>query len=271
MQSLTDARYSTIADFLDAANNELVSPQNKQYRDNYLHHEDRGSWYGAKCKTGADVQKLLRDGWADGRAKYETMRDRIDTSNLIPVDRRRRLTRTDMGDDVDMQAIYRGDLDRAWTVARRTRVTGPQQITILANMVCSGVDDADTLFWRGVAAVALADRLESAGYNIRLVVGFGGENDDGIKTSCRITVKDFGMPLDISSVTSVIMPGFFRAIGHGWLAGHQKGRWCGGGIAVKQCIADKGEIVLSHAVNSRDSAVKWAKETIESLNNWEAA
>jgi hypothetical protein len=267
MQKLNDANYDSVSSFVHAARNDLVNPSQRERRDNWLT-RDRGDWYGADCHTGNDVIAKLRDGWPEGRAKCEAMLSKIDTSNLVPISRKRRLVKTDMGDHLDIQKVYMGELDTAWQVAKRQSTRGPQHISILANMVCSGAEDSEVLFWRGVAAIALADKLEEAGYNVRLVVGFGGPTGQSDEpTSCRITVKDYGMPLDVSTVSSVIMPGFFRAIGHMWIDGHcKKTGGANGGIMVKQCKVEEGETVLSHEIRNESSALATVQKIIEKIN-----
>ena len=265
VQKLGDAKYDSIVEFLDAANNDLVCKDNENMRDEYTNtgrHND--GWYGAGCKTGHDVQRKLKEGWPEGRKQCEDMLAKFDTSSLVPVDRRRRQIKTDMGDNLDMQAVYLGNLDTCWSVAKRQYSSGPQRVDIVANMLCSVLNNPSVLFWRGVAAVVLADKLEAAGYMVRIVVGFGGLHGCD-EVSCRITVKDHGMPLDISTCAAVLMPGFFRAIGHGWIAGHKKTNCYSPGISVEQCKIEPGELVLSHSVNNEQTAMKWLQDQIAKL------
>ncbi len=266
MQKLDNGNYDSVIDFLNAANNECRNKENQGVVTEYTKTGDKFDWYGADCRTGNDVQQKLRDGWPQGRAKCEAMMDKIDTSNLVPQDRRRRQIRADMGDHIDMNMVYAGELDRAWTTAKRQLSSSPQRVDILANMLCSGADDESVLFWRGVAAIVLCDKLEAAGYMVRIVVGFGGTLWGNGKVSCRITVKDHGSPLDITTATSVIMPGFFRAIGHGWIAGHCEGKINNPGISVERGKIEPGELDLSHGVKSESSAIAWIKSQIDKLN-----
>lgn len=265
MQEISNASYDSVIDFLNAANNDLRHKDSRSTRDEYTKTESRGRWYGADCDTGNDVQRKLRDGWQEGREKVENMLGKLDTSSLVPLDRKRRLVRSDMGDSIDMNRVYAGELDTAWTVAKRQSTRGPQRVDIVTNMICHGGEDSDVLFWRGACAIALSDKLESAGYMVRLIVGFGGEHDS-TKVSCRVTVKDHGMPLDISTVSSVIIPGFFRAIGHGWIAGHTPYKCSNPGIGVGLCKVEPGEIVLSHEIRNEQTAIAAAMKIIAKIN-----
>lgn len=267
--------YATVEEFLHATVNECIVDANKAERDRYAtgrNGEDRSSWYGAGCATGRDVQALLHKGWTAGRERMSGLLDTIDTSQLVPVDTRRRLHRCDLGDVVDLGAVYAGRLDAAWTRARRQTSIAPQRIEICANMLCSGGDDSDVLFWRGAAAVALADKMDAAGYMTRIVVGFGGQTTLGDeRLSCRIIVKDHGAPLDIATASAVLLPGFFRAIGHGWTAGHCLKAGSSASMTVEQCQVEPGELFLSHTVRDRATAEAWLKAQVDTFNKAAAA
>ena len=92
-QPVTDGRYDTVADFLDAANNELRNKNNREVRDLFLHTQYRGGWYGAGCGNGDDVQKLLRDGWTEGRQRVDAFMAKLGDVEAMPLDIRRRITR----------------------------------------------------------------------------------------------------------------------------------------------------------------------------------
>jgi hypothetical protein len=265
MQNVTDGIYGSVSAFLDAMRLPPRNPVNRELWQYWGFTERRGDWYGADCDTGNDVQKLVAAGWPEGMKRLTQLRDKITTIELTPTDRRRRLRRSDSGDDLDIHAVYGGRLDIAWTTAQRVNMQGPQHIDIAANMICSGGEHADVLFWRGAAAVVLSDILETAGYVTRIVVLFGGDNFAGEKVSCRITVKDYDR-LDVCTAASVIMPGFFRALGHGWIANHSKGAVSSSGICVQQGRIEPGELALSHRVRDHGSAVAWINETLRKLN-----
>lgn len=274
-QDLADARYSTISDFLEAINAGCINPSanNKRLWRDWGFEESRGSWYGAGCDTGNDVQRKVRDGWPEGRERMNELREKLGTLQARPQDRRRRMVKADMGDVLDIHQVYAGRLDIAWSVPRRRQASGPQRIELCANMLCSGGEHADVLFWRGAAAAILVDLLQNAGYMVRLVVIFGGRvcNYKSEKVSCRITVKDYGSPFDITSTSATIMPGFFRALGHAWIAAHCKGEMSSSGISVEQGIVEPGEVLLSHSIRDHGTALAFVNSTIEKINAGQAA
>jgi hypothetical protein len=273
-QPFNDARYDSIADFLSAVQLKPLNVANTSYWAHFMDGHN-GDWYGADCGTGHDVLKVMSEGWEQGRARLNALRDQIGEVDLVPVDRRRRPVRADQGDVLDIFAVYNGRLDIAWRTAKRRSTVAPTRIDICANMICSGGEHSDVLFWRGAAAATLADILEQAGYMVRLVVNFGGSTGDNAKgnerTSCRIIVKDHGMPFDVTSTSAVILPGFFRALGHAWIQSHAPGRRDMNGIYVGEGVIEDSEILLSHDVRDHGTALAFVRDQIAKLNGEEAA
>lgn len=264
-QPMNDARYDSVESFLDAVRAPAIIPENDSVRLSYAETEDRGHWYGAGCRTGADVQRLLSKGWTEGRRKALDAFSKLDLTALVPIDRRRKVTRADFGDSLDIGDVYAGRLATAWRIPKRRNAIGPSQYTITANMLASGGDNASVLFWRGAAAIALADLLETSGYATRLIVGFGGDCS-GKRVSCRITVKEYDKPLDLATASAVLMPGFFRALGHGWTAGHHPKKISTPSMSVEQCIVEDEDLFLSHDVVDLPTAQNWLMNQVERIN-----
>jgi len=271
-QDLHDGKYDSISDFLSAMRQGCRNAANKaEWHAVGFEGKHYGAhWFGADCRDGNAVQTKVMEGWQEGRDRMNTLRDQMGTVDLRPVDRRRKLTRMDHGDILDIHQVYAGRLDTAWQKPTRRVTSGPQKIDICANMICSGGEVSDVLFWRGAAAVVLADMLEQAGYMVRLVVNFGGshyeEKNKAGRVSCRVTVKDHGMPFDVTSTSAVIMPGFFRSIGHAWIVAHCISKISTCGISVGVGDVEPGEINLSHQVRDQKTALAFVNKIITDIN-----
>jgi hypothetical protein len=267
-QPLDNASYESIADFLSAMKAPPLNPANKKEWLAMGFDRRNDNWFGAGCRSGTDVQTLVSEGWGEGRERLNKFRGEMGALNAAPVDRRRRMIRAAMGANVDMQRVWTGQLETAWTLHKRQFTAGPQQIELCANMICIGAEHPDVLFWRGAAAAVLTDALEAAGYMVKLTVVFGGRHYvENSKVSCRITVKDHGAPFDIASTSATILPGFFRAIGHAWIAGHCKKDISSAGISVTQGRVEDHELLLSHDIRDHGTALAFVNDTIEKINN----
>ena len=269
-QPYENAAYESVTDFLDAVKRPAVCPANIELSQRCLMsaREWGGDWLGAGCQTTLDVLDRIEKGWAEGLQQSQDALGNLDQQDaLTPIDRRRRLTRSDMGDDYDANLARIGKHDRAWTTARRNWGYTPQNVQIVANMICSGGDEPSVLFWRGAAATALADILGNAGYNVKLSVGFAGDAYGAGRPSCRVVVKQPDMPLDLSTASAVLLPGFFRAAGHTWLVNHARKHRTGCGISVGEIEIDAScEYLLSHEVKDKDTARKALNRIIAAVN-----
>lgn len=174
--------------------------------------EEPQRWYGAP--SVAVLKERLTKGWADGAARLQ----KIATRDINPTSIRRRRTRGDQGDEVDMQAVWRGDLSRAWTRTRRQSRAGTNRtINLMVMLGDSASVSSDKLFWRGASVLKLADALVASGYNVGII---GAITSQGCGTSKNVDMAQFveikatDQPLDLSALAALTaMPGWFRTAG----------------------------------------------------------
>lgn len=163
---------------------------------------DRMRWYG--LPTLDAVRQAVATGWAEGAAKVAGTQ--VDLTNSPTSVKRRRLW-SDWGDQVDSDRVLSGDLERAWSRRTKRTTTAPARVTVFANVQCHAGVHAESVLWRGVAQLALSDALEAAGYAVRIialnaVLGVDLENREGV--SVQVTVKDYGQPLNVSALASLV-------------------------------------------------------------------
>lgn len=119
-------------------------------------------WYGIAGGPAA-VERLWREGWPEGVARA---REAIGSLTVGPIRswaRERR--RSDEGDELDIDRVYRGDLDTAWE--RRIRVstqgrTSFDPVRVWVSIGASFKVPAEHMFWRGAGAVLLCEALQAA-------------------------------------------------------------------------------------------------------------
>jgi len=276
-QPLDNANYSDVAAFLDAVNLPPRSKHNAASKGFYFDTEKRAHFYGAGCDTARDVLRLMANGWPEGRARMQTLLDGMDTSSLVPRDTRRRLRRCELGDAVNIGDVYAGRWQTAWTRATRQSAQAPQRVDLLVDVSIQGGRNHDELFWRGAAAIALCDMLESAGYMVRIVVGFSGVlvADRDRKASCRVTVKDYDKPLDVSTASAVMLPGFFRALGLAWMCNHSPIKCSESNGRLRSLCGtiktEEGELLISSQVSDENTAKRWLATQLNRLGACDVA
>ena len=129
---------------------------------------------------------------------------------------RRHKARGDFGDALDMQAVYSGNLSRAWE--RTVRDQGVQQqssnIIIAVNLTASASKSPEQFFWRGATASVLARALIQAGRNVKVQAYDWGTNvftDSRKDLQCFFVIKDFQDVLDYNKLFTITShAGFFR-------------------------------------------------------------
>lgn len=210
---LTAILYDSVTEPGSAVN--FDHSHNRQMRDDCLQATDvsieLSRWLGADSLR--QLNDRLRRGWGDGADRLTE----IAAKEIQPTNIRRRRTRGDQGDELDIQAVYRGDLSRAWTRTQREARTATRSIAIVCNLSCHYKQKAADLFWRGAAALKLTEALTQAGYNVALYGATGSQNivSSGRRLGQFIEIKAEDAPLDVSALAAIVaMPGFKRTRFH---------------------------------------------------------
>lgn len=168
-------------------------------------------WFGAP--SFAEYRNRLENGWPEGVERLLKLSAReVATAQDV----RRRRVRGDQGDELDMQAVYRGDLSRAWTRTRRMSRVHQRNVNIICAVGDHANISAETLFWRGAAALRLAVALDAAGFNVGIYAGESGRQPGGFNGKKAeyaqfVEIKASDMPLDLSRLAALTcMSGYFR-------------------------------------------------------------
>lgn len=176
------------------------------YRPNMV---SRGNYYGDVADY-AELKRRMVEGWPEGVTRAADLAESI--RDLVPVakKRRRRPAWGDQGDEVNMQRVYAGQLDRAWRTTRREHVEGQKIISIDVDVCWNAGVRANDLFWSGATAIALTDVLEDQGYRVELFATAVNETNRRSVLS-RVLVKRSDEPLNINNVAMMTAhPAMFR-------------------------------------------------------------
>ena len=123
-------------------------------------------WLGLSFDDASEVFETGK--WAEGAERLKRLTSQVKAQEAMSV--RRRRTRGDFGNEVDMQRVYSGQLDRAWSRTKRDSIkTGRKNITLICSVGNTYKVPAEEFLWRGAAACALTDALEKAGYRVQIV------------------------------------------------------------------------------------------------------
>lgn len=270
-QNIKNKELTTVFDCITDAMAVTVSDINKERAEQtFSDRTNRKSWYGLPDLKA--VQSAIDTGWEDGANKVQTMSDSI----VAPVPRniKRRLKWSDSGDHIDMDKVYLGQMDNAWSSKPRMKGTGPRLITLAVCICANAHTESDELFWRGAGALKLAELLEGSGYMVRITAYQRSINTypNGKKYKNRldiITVKQPHERLNLQSIASTIcLAGFFRWIGFKLLMSDDYKVDSGLGRANFELPAEfQGDHIVSkfHTINNKSKAVEFVNNALEKI------
>ncbi len=253
-----------------------ANPANEHLRDVYTTQRCKTDWYGLPVRTGKEAIEILRNGWSDGAKRINDNMNKLEAPRAKSP--RRRPVWSDQGDTLDMQRVYCGRLDVAWRRTVRREATGPAQITLVANLSISGGTSAEVLFWRGAAAIKLADILTEAGYSVQIVSAYGnrkGSDHHGeTHWTTEIILKPFHAPLDLAAVASgAACAATLRALMFGHWSNTAKGTVEATYGYPYEIPADKlltaagsKTLLVPFSCSTREAANRWVKQQVDALN-----
>jgi hypothetical protein len=150
-----------------------------------------------------DAPALLNgEPWRDGVRKiFEKMESVVIPTPLVA---RWRSRRSDEGDDIDAER-FRLRMDKPWESMERPQVHGRKIVNIVVATSCPSGASADEYFWRGAAAVRLANAFVEAGYGVSITAVYHTDKpfvrgpQSGIVTVC---LKAHDEPLDVERIAA---------------------------------------------------------------------
>jgi hypothetical protein len=188
--------------------------------DDYLDDKDTNDyakWIGRKLGDARNARRLANEVWDEGLQLFDGAKSKVSAHSLPAPKTRRRRARFDEfgGDEVCIDRLRAGA--PFWRTTSREFSSGPTALTLAVHTTAAAVRSAESLNWRGVAAVVLCELLESAGYRVRIVsYDYGCESyDDGASAMNMLTLKEFNEPLDTAGLVAALSGWFFRSFGIG--------------------------------------------------------
>lgn len=190
---------------------------------------------------------------------------------------RRQIRRGDSGDDIDIHAVNRGNIDRAWTSSRRTIKRGSGLLRIVVDVGGNHTTNAERLAWRGVAGAALAGVTSKAGYAVEIVAGFAirkFKRDGSVLVSTTV-IKPYNAAANTALVASTVcLSGYLRTLGFKAIVKAADDDDADADANLGHAIALDGvlpaspkvaQIVVSASVRDELSAREWIGQNIQLL------
>lgn len=261
------AHFDSVCEYVHAALHPVQNKAGWSHWVNYTHADWAGM--GGPC-TLKDVAETTTTGWQAGADKLVAAQQTLNIPRLPSI--RRHGVWSDRGDELDMGRVYAGRLDTAWRRTQKSKASsGVPRIRIVADCIAAGSMEAEDMFWRGAAAVILADALTTAGYAVEMLSAFHGSDH-----KVSVTVKPFNGPCAMTDLAATTAsPAFFRIIGHAFVAGHfeQSGIGAMNPKSINTWPADDVArcFILPQSICGKASCEQWVAQSVLSLNEQQQA
>jgi hypothetical protein len=231
-------------------------------------------WYGVA--GGADkVLDLIKNGWPEGVQRMLDSFGKLTTSQTATSIKRIK-ARGDHGDEFDIHRAYSGGLDKAWSRRARGRRPSARCVSIYLSAAVSWNVNAESMFWRGAAALAITDLLSTAGYSVEVITGVSTDNmaaAGSAHLTSATTVKAASDPVNLNSLaSSLCLAGFFRVLGfaqiHSAPFDVDSGLGQPANVRLSEIEASDTTIVIEGtSVSSEASARRWLEATLAGIED----
>lgn len=200
---------------------ELAEAVVERSKQGYMHsttdgfYEQGGRWMGRpELKTWADAAGAVKKPWPAGIEMVEGMMGRLRGVELpMPKDLRRRLAWNDeAGDELDLDRFRSGE--SCWRTTARRDASAPRLVTMAVNVSVSADVGPQEAMWRAVAALTMAEILESRGYRTEIFMLAVGTSvmSTGENVFEGVWVKRAEDVFDVADLVNACSTWFFRTL-----------------------------------------------------------
>lgn len=161
-----------------------------------------------------DVLNAVNSTWERGVAVVEEMLKELSEADLPRPQSRKRKSRwsEDSGDELCYDRL-RG-AQPYWRETVRQMVHSQNTVTILVEIGALGSVDHEDILWRGAAAIALANILEDAGYQVEIwSVQLSLNTYKNRAASLRaVKLKECNQPFDLAALVNAVSGWYLRTL-----------------------------------------------------------
>lgn len=189
-------------------NNENWGTKIEPYKSKYNSWDEDtnfGSW--------DELRAAFNKPWEKGVSMVHEMLEELRSCKLPePKDRRRKRRWSEDRGEIDVDRAIAGELE-VYRDIHREWVSGSTSVALLCNLDANAGDTPERVLWRGAAAIACADLLESHGYSCEIWMWclgysvYAHPNSNQFHTCC---MKQMGDPLDVDSIIKGLSSWFLR-------------------------------------------------------------
>ena len=147
------------------------------------------------------VTKWLMGGWVKGAKRIQNELGHIELPTLTDIRRRGRWS--DNGDELSVDRLYAGDVDRCWRTSKRGVTHQPPPLHLFCD-ISVNCDD-ERLFWRGAVTCAFAEAAIAVGHRVCIeqVINIECLTTSGSGFLSVTKIKDYDAPLNPAAMAAI--------------------------------------------------------------------
>lgn len=178
-------------------------------------------WLGSQIRGVEDFFHQLEHGAPELRDRMMSMMDEIELPDGMTrpeMTRRRKRTRGDFGNELDIHAAMQGRFDRAWDklVMEDRSTVGNKLVHMLIDCGLPSMMHADHALWRGAATMRIYEALVRMGKSVAVTV-YKGTKDMYPRSAIRhsmvsFPIKRYGEPLREEQLAIASSAAFARCV-----------------------------------------------------------
>jgi hypothetical protein len=151
--------------------------------------------------TVGRITEWLMGGWPAGVERIRKELGQIKIPTLTDIRRKGRWT--DSGDELSVDRLYSGDVDRCWRDSRRGVVHRPPPLHLFSDISVNCNDGQ--LFWRGAVTCAFAEAAVAVGHKVCIeqVINIEGLTRSGSGFLSVTRIKDYNVPLNPAAMAAI--------------------------------------------------------------------
>lgn len=231
------------------------------------------SWIGRSFKDWKDVRDKANKVWEEGVKILDEVMSELAHIELPPskVIRRKRKFSSDGGDDVCIDRLRSGQ--DYWMSSHREETAGCPIVTIVSSLGTSAFRNTKDAFYRGAAAIIIAEILENAGFRTEIFMMNKCSHVYGTKSfvlTCKL--KDAKQHTDRLTMVNALSGWYYRTVKFQstLIPGNPND-----GLGRPQILSpadehvkkvtDKGKSIVIDDVWNRDACVNRIKAAIEEI------
>ena len=241
------------------------------------HYHKKDSWLMGSVSEAVEIAG--GGVWIKGRDTYRRMMSELGSEVPRVKSRRRRRRRSEVdGVDIDAERFAMRSQDFWYEEYRENNdAPGSACVRLVVQSAASASVNGDQYFWSGVAATIFADRLEAAGYSVRIEWvsavrrAFKTRGTSGLLVT--MPIKSEQEPLDLDRCIAWLShPGVYRTLGLKSTMLHNRAPRLSLGWPVKAQnlmesldMADENTVfgAFINECTSKKDALKWLSEKLE--------